>query len=80
MNEQPSRSPEALQILINEHTNLQAMRSATVFEANGRTNLFLGTVSSSSRRAASKVQSLTWDLFCNRIEQYRGSCLYWSNV
>ncbi len=47
MNEQPSRSPEALQILINEHTNLQAMRSATVYEANGRTNLFLGTVSSS---------------------------------
>ena len=47
MNEQPSRSPEVLQILINEHTNLQAMRSATVYEANGRTNLFLGTVSSS---------------------------------
>jgi hypothetical protein len=38
---------QALQILITEHNNLQAMRSATIFEANGRTNLFLGAVSSS---------------------------------
>ena len=35
-----------LQILITEHTNLQAARSATVSEANGRTSLFLGAVSS----------------------------------
>jgi hypothetical protein len=38
---------EILQILITEHSNLQAARSATIFEANGRTNLFLGAVSSS---------------------------------
>lgn len=48
MSEQPEKSQEAqmLQILITEHNNLQAIRSATVFEANGRTTLFLGTVSS----------------------------------
>jgi len=49
MNEQPTKAKdsEILQILITEHTNLQAARSATVFEANGRTTLFLGAVSSS---------------------------------
>jgi hypothetical protein len=41
-----AKDSEILQILITEHTNLQAARSATVFEANGRTNLFLGAVSS----------------------------------
>jgi hypothetical protein len=41
-----AKEAEALQILITEHTNLQSVRSATVFEANGRTSLFLGTVSS----------------------------------
>ena len=49
MNEQPTKAKgsEILQILITEHTNLQAVRSATIFEANGRTTLFLGAVSSS---------------------------------
>jgi hypothetical protein len=49
MSEQPTNAKDAeiLQILITEHTNLQAARSATVFEANGRTSLFLGAVSSS---------------------------------
>ena len=49
MSEQPTpaTSSETLQILITEHNNMQAVRSATVFEANGRTNLFLGAVSSS---------------------------------
>lgn len=49
MNEQPvkAKDSEILQILITEHTNLQAARSATIFEANGRTTLFLGAVSSS---------------------------------
>ena len=49
MNEQPAKAKdsEILQILITEHTNLQAARSATIFEANGRTTLFLGAVSSS---------------------------------
>src|SRR5215213_5842603 len=49
MSEQPTREkdPAILQILITEHNNLQAARSATVFEANGRTSLFLGAVSSS---------------------------------
>jgi hypothetical protein len=37
---------ELLQILITEHYNLQAVRSATIFEANGRTSLYLGAVSS----------------------------------
>jgi hypothetical protein len=48
MSEQQTKSTrsEILQILITEHTNLQAARSATVFEANGRTNLFLSAVSS----------------------------------
>jgi hypothetical protein len=48
MSEQPTREkdPAILQILITEHNNLQAARSATVFEANGRTSLFLGAVSS----------------------------------
>lgn len=47
MSEQQTSAPDAaLQILITEHTNLQAARSATVFEANGRTTLFLGAVSS----------------------------------
>jgi hypothetical protein len=41
-----TKDPETLQILITEHNNLQTARSATVFEANGRTNLFLGAVSS----------------------------------
>jgi hypothetical protein len=49
MDEQPAKTKESeiLQILITEHTNLQAARSATIFEANGRTTLFLGAVSSS---------------------------------
>src|SRR5688572_9912000 len=49
MSEQQTKAKdsEILQILITEHTNLQAARSATVFEANGRTTLFLGAVSSS---------------------------------
>jgi hypothetical protein len=49
MSEQPPNAKDThiLQILITEHTNLQAARSATVFEANGRTTLFLGAVSSS---------------------------------
>ena len=49
MNEQPAeaKDSEILQILITEHSNLQAARSATIFEANGRTTLFLGAVSSS---------------------------------
>jgi len=49
MNEQPAKAEdsEILQILTTEHYNLQAARSATTFEANGRTNLFLGAVSSS---------------------------------
>lgn len=38
---------DALQILITEHNNLQAIRSATIFESNGRTTLFLSAVSSS---------------------------------
>ncbi|MBA3874822.1 MAG: hypothetical protein H0X30_37310 [Anaerolineae bacterium] len=46
MNEQPAQATNA-EILIIEHNNMQAVRSATVFEANGRTSLFLGTVSSS---------------------------------
>jgi hypothetical protein len=49
MNEQPAKAKdsEILQILITEHSNLQVTRSSTIFEANGRTTLFLGTVSSS---------------------------------
>jgi hypothetical protein len=49
MSEHPpkAKDSEILQILITEHNNLQAARSATVFEANGRTSLFLGAVSSS---------------------------------
>src|SRR5687767_10702723 len=48
MDERPAKAKdsEILQILITEHTNLQAARSATIFEANGRTTLFLGAVSS----------------------------------
>jgi len=41
------KDSQTLQILITEHNNLQAVRSATVFEANGRASLFLGAVSSS---------------------------------
>jgi hypothetical protein len=49
MDEQSTQATNAeiLQILIAEHNNMQAVRSATVFEANGRTTLFLGAVSSS---------------------------------
>jgi hypothetical protein len=49
MNQQPTKASETeiLQILVAEHSNLQAVRSATIFEANGRTTLFLGAVSSS---------------------------------
>lgn len=48
MTEQPAPTDDShvLQILIAEHANLQAIRSATIFEANGRTSLFLGAVSS----------------------------------
>ena len=43
----PGTSEEKmLQILVTEHSNLQSIRSGTIFEANGRTNIFLGTVSS----------------------------------
>jgi hypothetical protein len=49
MDDRPSKATpsETLQILITEHNNLQAVRSGTIFEANGRTTLFLGAVSSS---------------------------------
>jgi hypothetical protein len=49
MSEQAPQANDAdiLQILITEHNNLQAARSSTVFEAKGRTTLFLGAVSSS---------------------------------
>jgi hypothetical protein len=49
MNQPPPKADDAqmLQILINEHTNLQAIRSGTIFESSGRTNLFLGALSSS---------------------------------
>lgn len=48
MPEDTSKGDETktLQILITEHNNLQSIRSATIFEANGRTTLFLGAVSS----------------------------------
>jgi hypothetical protein len=44
----PERATDAavLQILVTEHTNLQAARSATIYEAHVRTNLYLGSVSS----------------------------------
>lgn len=42
-----TNAPDILQILITEHNNLQAIRSATIFESNGRTTLFLSAVSSS---------------------------------
>ena len=41
-----TKQDDLLQIMVTEHTNLQAIRSGTIFEANGRTNVFLGTVSS----------------------------------
>lgn len=41
-----AQDAEILQIMITEHNNLQAIRSATIFESSGRTNLYLGTVSS----------------------------------
>ena len=49
MSEHPSKADDTqvLQILIAEHNNLQAIRSGTIFEATGRTNLFLGALSSS---------------------------------
>jgi hypothetical protein len=37
---------QVLQILTTEHAALQAVRSSTILEANGRTSLFIGTVSS----------------------------------
>lgn len=48
MSEQPTKITDAeiLQMLTAEHTNLQAVRSGTSVESTGRTNLFLGTVSS----------------------------------
>lgn len=48
MDEQATRATDEkmLQIMVTEHTNLQAIRSGTIFEANGRTNIFLGSVSS----------------------------------
>src|SRR5215212_1938627 len=49
MTKQPSKAtePEILQIMIAEHNNLQAIRSGTIYEAAGRTTLYLGAVSSS---------------------------------
>ena len=48
MSENPEKTTDAavLQMMVTEHTNLQSARSATIFEANGRTNIYLGTVSS----------------------------------
>lgn len=45
--QETAKKSEILQILITEHNNLQAIRSATIFESNGRTTLFLSAVSSS---------------------------------
>ena len=42
-----AENQNALLIMMTEHSNLQAMRSATIAEATGRTTLFLGAVSSS---------------------------------
>ena len=42
-----AENQNALLIMMTEHNNLQAMRSATISEATGRTTLFLGAVSSS---------------------------------
>jgi hypothetical protein len=42
----PADETQVLQMMIAEHNNLQAIRSGTIFDANGRTNLYLGTVSS----------------------------------
>jgi hypothetical protein len=49
MNEQKTKADDAqmLQILMTEHLNLQAIRSGTIIESSGRTNLFLGALSSS---------------------------------
>lgn len=49
MTEQPAKASDAeiLQIMIAEHNNLQAIRSGTIYESAGRTNLYLGAVSSS---------------------------------
>jgi hypothetical protein len=38
-------SPQAISMMTTEHYNLQAGRSMTVADANGRTTLFIGTVS-----------------------------------
>lgn len=38
---------QILQFMTAEHTNLQAARSSTIFEANGRINLYFGAISSS---------------------------------
>ncbi len=39
--------PSLIQIMTTEHYNLQAGRSLTLSDANGRAGFFLGTVSSS---------------------------------
>lgn len=42
----PATDAQVLQILMNEHINLQATRAATTAETNGRTNIYIGAVSS----------------------------------
>jgi hypothetical protein len=42
----PATDAEVLQILMNEHMNLQAIRSATTTETTGRTTIYIGAVSS----------------------------------
>jgi hypothetical protein len=42
----PATDAEILQIMVSEYTNLQTIRSGVIFDTTGRTNIFLGTVSS----------------------------------
>ena len=82
MNEQSTKAKdsEILQILITEHTNLQAARSTTVFEANGRTTLFLGAVSSVLLPLPLLVKCLRWaKLFSSLPSSYslRSYSLAW---
>ncbi len=42
----PADDAQVLQIMVAEYANLQTIRSGVIFDTTGRTNIFLGTVSS----------------------------------
>jgi len=53
-------SPQTITMMTAEHANLQAGRFMTVSEANGRTTLFIGTVSGALKTSFMRAASISF--------------------